>query len=238
MPTAFVRGLAVSLVTLTLIGCGPQPKPFPAKTPEQIKQLTDVTDSAIAVIRNPGDKEALQRAIAALTAASGQYRQHKDAVLTEATAEVLGCIDAHEIEILDIQTLIEKRDEAARLHDDLAVKRRTAVLWSLAWNIDGCTARSSIVLIDEEHRPEALKHGAIAVSEIYANVEIVRAALGLKVAPLLKDQIRAYETVLARLGPKHPMPFVSDALPKLKATLAALESSPGYKDPASGQLDQ
>jgi hypothetical protein len=238
MPTVFVRALAFSLMTLTVSGCGPQPKPFPAKTPEQIKQLTDVTDGTVAVIRNPEDKAALQRALAALTAAREQYRQHKDAVLTEANAEVFGCLDAHEIEILDIPTMIEKRDEAASQHDDLAVKRREAVLWSLTSNIGGCAAKASIVLIDMEQRPEALQHGAIVVSEGYATLEIVRAALGLKVALPLQDHIRAYETVLERLGPKHPMPFVTDALPKLKATLAALEASPAHKEPASGQLDQ
>lgn len=47
-----IGGLAAILTLMTLIGCSPQPDPFPAKTPEEIKQLTDVTDGVVELIRS------------------------------------------------------------------------------------------------------------------------------------------------------------------------------------------
>lgn len=238
MQTAFVRGLAALLATLTLIGCAPQPKPFPAKTPEEIKQLTDVTDRAIAVIRNPKDRAAVRQAVAALDAASAQYEQHFDAIRTRENAEVLACIRSHTYNVLDLDILLSRRDEAERLQDGEKMKRWDAMLWLLAQDVGTCATTSSLFLIKDEQRPEALKHGAVLVSEIYSTLEIFRAASGLHVAAFLRDQIRTYETLVKKLGPGQQVPGVTDALPKLQATLAALESDPGYNEPAAGQLDQ
>ena len=88
-----------------------------------------------------------------------------------------------------------------------------------------CAAQNTEQLIDAEARREALKHGAVLISETYAIAAILSAANDLPLAPVLKDQIRAYETVVAKLGPKHDVQVVTDALPKLKATLAILEES-------------
>jgi hypothetical protein len=208
---------------MTIVGCGPRVEPFPAKTPEQIKQLTDVTDGAVAVIRSPESEEALRQALAALSAASEQYRQHKEAILTEKNAEMIGCINSHAIEILDLPTMLEKRDQAASQGDETKAKRRNAMLWSHAGDVGGCAATSTMLLIDQEQRPEALKHGAVVIAEIYSTLTIFRAAVGLKVAPVLKDQIRTYESIVTKLGPEQPVQVVTDALPKLRATLATLE---------------
>lgn len=74
-----------------------------------------------------------------------------------------------------------------------------------------------------EKRREALKHGAVVISEMYAIAVILRAVADLKIAPLLADQVDDYEAVVKKLGPKHDVKVVTDALPKLKATLAMLE---------------
>lgn len=223
MQTAFMRGLAAILTMMTLVGCTPQPEPFPAKTPEEIKQLTDVTDGVVAVIRSSERTEALRQALTALSAAREQYRQHKDAIRTLENAEQLACISSHATDIQDLETMLRKLEEATRRQDDVMVERRNAMLWLLAANMGECAATSSIFLVENEKRPEALKHGAVVISEIYSTVVTFRAAVGLKVAPVLKDQIRAYETVVTELGPDHGVQLVTDALPKLKATLATLE---------------
>jgi hypothetical protein len=223
MQMAIVQGLAAILTTLTLIGCTPQPKPFPAKSPEEIKQLTDVTDAVVELVRSPERDEALRQALAALSAANGQYRQHKDAILSETNSELMGCISSHAIGVLDLEGMLAKRDEAASRQDEAKLEGHNGMLWLLAAEMGECTARSSLSLIDPEQRPEALKHAAVVISEIYSAVVIFRAAAGLKVAPLLKDQVRDYETVVTRLGPDHGLQVVTDALPKLKATLATLE---------------
>jgi hypothetical protein len=221
----FLRGLAAILTTLMVVGCGPQSQPFPTQTPEEIKQLTAVTDAVVHLVGNSNPDEALPQAVAALTAASKIYRVHKEAILTTTNSDVLACISAHTNEILDLETMLARRDEAAGRQDEEMVKRRTMLLWSLAWDMDGCAAMSIELLINMEKRPAALQHGAIAISEIYSTAMITRAAIGLKVEPLLADQIRAYERVLQGLGPEQKAPFINDALPKLKAALAQTRSS-------------
>jgi hypothetical protein len=238
MQTAFIRWLAALLATLTLTGCGPQPKPFPAKTPEEIKQLTEVTDRTLALIRNPKDRTAVRQALAALDAASAQYEQHVEAIRTLENAEVLACIRSQSMNVLDLEILLARRDEAERMQDGPTLKRRDGMLWLLSQDVGTCAATSSQYLISHEERPEALKHGAVLVSEIYATLAIFRAGSGLRVASFLRQQIRDYETLIKKLGPGQEVPGVTDALPKLKETLAALESDPSYNEPAAGQLDQ
>jgi hypothetical protein len=171
-----------------------------------------------------------------LSAASEIYRQHKDAIRSTTNTDTLACINTQASVILDLETMLAKRDEAARQENEKMVKRRTAELWSLAWGMDGCAALSMEYLINSEKRPAALQHGAIVISEIYSTAVITRAALGLKVEPLLADQIRAYERVLERLGPEQKAPFINDALPKLKAALAHTRSSAPQQDPVAAGL--
>lgn len=74
-----------------------------------------------------------------------------------------------------------------------------------------------------EKRPRPLEHGAVLISKIYAIAATTRAASGLSLGALLQDQIRTYETVVARVGPEHDVPVVTDALPKLRAAVAMLD---------------
>jgi hypothetical protein len=223
MRTAFMQALIAIVTTVMIASCSRQIEPFPAKTPEQTKQLTDVTDSVLALVRNPDSDAALRQALAALDAASEQYRQHKDAIGNQTNAEMIGCIHSNASLILDLETMLAKRDEAARQQDVVMVNRRDDALWSFVQNIGSCAATSPLFIIDAEHRPEALEHGAVVMSESYSTAVIARAAAGLKVAPLLRDQIRTYETIVTRLGPEQEVPVATDALPKLRATLATLE---------------
>lgn len=238
MHTAFVRSLVILLATLTLTACGPQPAPFAAKTPAEVKQLADVTNGAVAVIRNPTDHAVLQQALAALQAASGQYEQHMAAIGKLENSDVLVCIRTHMMNVLDLDTMIAKLEEAQRLKDGVKMERRQAVLWLLAQDVGSCAATSPLILIDREKNPETIKHGAVLVAEIFAMAEIMRAASGLTATALLEDQISSYETVLKKLGPGQEVPGVTDALPELKATLALVKSRPAHNMPASGQLDQ
>src|SRR5687767_10574931 len=162
----FLRGLGAILTTLLVIGCGPQSQPFQAQTPEEIKRLTAVTDGVVLLIRSSNRDEALPHAIGALSAASEIYRQHKDAIRSTTNTDTLACISTQASVILDLETMLAKRDEAARQENEKIVKRRTAELWSLAWGMDGCAALSMEYLINSEKRPAALQHGAIVISEI------------------------------------------------------------------------
>ena len=220
-----LRGLGAILTALLVVGCGPRSQPFPVQSPEEIEQLTAVTDGVVALIGSSKRDEALPQALAALSAAREIYRLHADAIRSRTNTDVLTCIRTHSIGILDLETLLARRDEAARQQDEDTVKRRNADLWMLASDMGGCAAMSMEFLINAEKRPAALQHGAILISEIYSTAVIIRAALGLKVEPLLADQIRAYERVLATLGPEQKAPFINDALPKLKAALAQTKSS-------------
>lgn len=231
-----LRRLGAILTTLMVVGCGPQSQPFPAQTPEEIKRLSAVTDGVVLLIRSSNRDEALPQAVAALSAASDIYRQHKDAIRSTTNTEVLACIRSHASEILDLETMLARRDEAAGRQDEQLVQRRTALLWSLASDMGGCAALSMELLINSEKRPAALQHGAIVISEIYSTAVITRAALGLKVEPLLADQIRAYERILEILGQEQKAPFINDALPKLKAALAHTKSSAPQQDPVAAGL--
>lgn len=226
MRTAFLRGLAAILATLAFVGCGPQPKAYTAKTPEELQQLTEVTDRVLLLAQSAEPGAALRDAIAALNAADRQYRQHGEAIVTRDNADAIACIHSRAMEILDLEMIVARRDEAARRQDEAAAKRRNAMLIHEAMDVFQCVIVSTDLLIDREQRPEALKHGAVLISEIYAVAAILRAAAGLPPATLLKDQIRTYEKIAAKLGPKHEVQVITDALPKLKAALASVEESP------------
>lgn len=237
----FMPGLGAILTALLVVGCGPQSQPFPTQTPEEIKQLTAVTDGVVALIRSSNRREALRPALDALSAADGIFRQHREAIRNTTNTDplvtdALVCIRTHAGMILDLETLLARLDEAVRQQDQDGIKHQTASMWLLASDIGGCAARSGLVLIDSEKRPAALQHGAIVISEIFSAAIIFRAAAGLTVEPLLADQIRAYETVLERLGPEHKAPFIDDALPKLKAALAQTRSSAPPRDPVAAGL--
>lgn len=232
MRTGLMRGFAVAIfATLVVAGCGPQPEAFPAKTPEELEQLTDVTDRVVLLMRNiaegtgrTAERDALMRqAIQAVTKASPQYQRHSDAIITMENSNSRACIGALSIEIMDLETMLARYDEAVQRQDEIIASRRKSMLQLLAMDAGRCAVLSTIQLIEQEKRREALKHGAVVISEMYAIAFIIRAATELKVAPLLKDQIRAYETLVAKLGPKHEVQLVTDALPKLKETLAMLD---------------
>jgi hypothetical protein len=233
---SFMRELGAILTTLMVVGCGPQPEPFPAQTPAEIKQLTAVTDAVVLLIGSSERGQALPQAIAALSAARETYQLHGDAIRSMTNTDALACIRSHANEITELETMLARRDEAAARQDEKMVKRRTTFLRRLASDMGGCAALSLELLINAEKRPAALQHGAIVISEIYATAVITRAAAGAKVELLLTDQIRAYETVLARLGPEQKAPFIDDALPKLKAALDQTRSSAPRQDPIAAGL--
>lgn len=227
MRTALVRWVAGIVTTLMVVGCGPQPEAYVAQTPEELKQLTDVTDRVLLLLRNPDDGTAMRQAIEAVVAADRQYRQHGEAILKRENSDAIACIHSHAIEILDLETRIEKRDEAASRQDDAGAKRRTTMLRLLASDMYGCAVKSIDLLINFEQRREAIQHGAILISQIYSIVAITHAAAGRKPTVILQDQIRTYEQIVEKLGPKHQAAVITDALPKLKETLANLEKTQG-----------
>jgi hypothetical protein len=229
-----MRSLATAvLATMVVAGCGPRPEAFPAKTPEELKQLTDVTDKVVLLMRNvaegtgrSAERDALMRqAIQAVSTASEQYRRHSAAIVTMENSDSRACIGAQSIGILDFETILGRYDEAVQRQDEVMASRRESMLQMLALDAGRCAVQSTMQLIEQEKRREALKHGAVMISEIYAIAFIVRAPTALKAGPFLKDQIRAYETLVAKLGPKHEVQLVTDALPKLKATLAMFDKN-------------
>jgi hypothetical protein len=226
MRTGCTRALATLLTTLMVAGCGPQTKPFPAKTPEQLKQLTEVTDRVLLLVGSAERGPAMRQAIEALGAAREQYQQHSDAIVNQTNAEAISCIGSQAIEIMDFETSLAKLEEAAQRQDEIMTKRRTTLLRLLTGDAVQCAILSTIHLAEHEKRPEALKHGAVLISQIYAIAAIYHAATDRRPGWVLKDQIRAYEIILTKLGPRHEAPVVTDALPKLKAALASL-AEPG-----------
>lgn len=231
MRTEFKGKVVIAIfATLLITGCTPQPEAFPVKTPEELRQLTEVTNRVVLLSRSieldsATRDAAMRQAIAAVGAAGPQYRRHGDALVSKTNVEAIGCARAQAVEIMDLEILLARRDEAAQRHDEVSARRRRSMMRSMAMDAGRCAAQNTEQLIDAEARREALKHGAVLISETYAIAAILSAANDLPLAPVLKDQIRAYETVVAKLGPKHDVQVVTDALPKLKATLAILEES-------------
>lgn len=103
---------------------------------------------------------------------------------------------------MDLDKVVAKRDEAASRQDEPMTKRRDAMLKLMAMEASGCAAMSSMMLMHYEKRREALNHGAVVVSQMYAIAVILRAAADLKIAPLLADQVDDYEAIAEKLGPK------------------------------------
>lgn len=233
MRTELKRALVTAiLATVILAGCGPRPETFPAETPQELKQLTEVTDRIAALARSleegaesSSTRDAIRQSIAAVAAARPVYKRHSDAILDLTNAAVLACIDSHSIELMDLETLLARFDEAVQRQDEVKAQGRKSLLQMMAMNASGCAAQSSVLLIDGKKRREALEHGALLISEIYAISATMRAASGLSLGVLLKDQIRIYEGIVAKLGPKHAVPVLTDALPKLRAAVAMLEKS-------------
>lgn len=226
MRTEVMRGLALIVTTLIVAGCGPQPEPFPAATAEELKQLTDVTDRVLLLPHSSEPDAALGAALAALAAADRQYQQHMDAIRNRANVDAIACIHGKALQVTELQMALVKRDEAARRPDEALAKHYATLLMTLASDSGQCAALSVSKLVDQEERPEALQHSAVLISEIFAIWAVHMTAMDLQLAPLLKEQIRVYEHLVAKLGPKHEAPVVTDALPKLRAALASLETKP------------
>lgn len=232
MRTEFKRALVTAiLATAFVAGCARQPE-APATTPEDLKQLTEVTDSVLLLARSfeegaepSSRRDAIRQAIAAVAAADPQYRRHSDAILNITNAETLGCIHANAMNILDLETLIARLEEAEQRQDQDKVTGRKSLLQKLAMDASHCAAQGTQLLIVNEKRRAALEHGSALISEIFTIAATARAASGLSLGPLLESQIRTYESVVAKVGPKHDVPLVTDALPKLREAVAMLEKS-------------
>jgi hypothetical protein len=241
MRTEFKRALVTAILATVFVGgCARQPEAFSATTPGDLKQLTEVTDRVLLLARSLEEsaepssrREAIRQAIAAVAAAESQYQRHGDAISNRTNAETLGCIRAHAMNILDLEIIIARLDEAAQRQDEAKVTGRKTLLQKMAMDASHCAAQSTQLLVMSEKRRDALEHGSILISKIYAIAATNRAASGLSLGPLLESQIRTYETVVAKLGPKHDVPVVTDALPKLRETVAMLETSgSGRVEPA------
>lgn len=233
MRTQFKRALATAILAIVFVGgCARQPEAFSATTPEDLKQLTEVTDRVLLLARSLEEggepssrRDAIRQAIMAVAAAEPQYQRHSDAIRTRTNAETLGCIHAHAINVLDLETILARLDEAAQRQDETKVMGRKTLLQKMAMDASHCAAQSTQLLVVSEQRRAALEHGSVLVARIYAIAATTRVAGGLSLGPLLKSQIRTYETLVAKLGPKHDVPVVMDALPKLRAAVAMLETS-------------
>lgn len=241
MRTEFIRALAIAILFTVVGGCTPQPTAFPTETPERLKRLTDVTDRVVQHARSvaegaaPSERRAAMRdAIAAVIAANQQYEEHSKAILNLQNAEALACIRAHYMDILDFETMLARRDEALQRNDEVRATRYMVFLRQMAMEAGRCAIQSTYHLVTLEKRREARNHGAILISKIYAIATVLRAATDLQVAHVLNEQVRTYERLVATLGPKHDAKFVSDALPKLRATVAILEKTQ-RGDPLPGQ---
>lgn len=232
MRTAVKPTLLTAIVaTIMVAGCAPQPKAVPAATPEELKQITEVTNRVVSLANSlkegseSATRDAIRQSIVAVTAARPRYRQHAEAILTIKNAEVLACIDSHSIEFMDLETVLARFDEAVQTQNDVKATGRKNLLQIMAMRASACAAQGSVMLIAGEKRPEVLEHAAVLISEIYAIAVTMRPASGLSMGPLLKDQIRLYEDIAAKLGPKHEIPVVTDALPKLRETVAMLDKN-------------
>lgn len=233
MRTVLGRALVSAIVaTVVVAGCARQPEAFSAKTPEELQQLSDVTEGVISLARSFEEgadpsvrRDSIRRTIAAVAAAGPQYEWHSDRILTRTNAETLGCIHGHAANVQDLEVLLARHDEAVRRQDEAKATKRKAMLQKMAMDVTGCAIQSSQFLINLEKRRQPLEHGAVLISEIYAVAATARAASGLSIGPLLEDQIRTYETILSRVGPNHEVPIVADALPKLREAAAMLEQN-------------
>lgn len=230
MGTAKMRTLVVAiLATVVLGGCTRQSEVFTPRTPEQRKQLTEVTDAVVHLVRGEAAGEALsfekrpalRQAVAALAAAKPQFRQHSAAIVNRDNAEALGCISAESIEIMDLEVLLARLDEAQERGDGVAVQRREATLMRRAMDATQCAIVAGRQLTLRKTRRDALEHGAVVISEVYAMAVIQRAAAGLSVDALLEDQVKIYESIVTTLGAHREVPVVTEALPKLRELLDA-----------------
>lgn len=235
MRTEIKRALVTALVATVFVGgCERVPEAFSTKTPEEIKQLTAVTDAVVSLARSVDDsskREAIRQTVAAVAAADAQYQWHGDAIVNTTNAATLGCIDAHGITVLDLETLLARLDEAVQQQDEKKIAGRRGLLQELAMNATGCATQSTQFLIGLEKRPEALEHGAVLISGIFAIASSMRAAGGLSIGLLLEEQVRNYETVVARLGDERDVPIITDALPKLREAVAVLKEANSVADP-------
>ena len=228
MRTNFRQVLITALLAMMFVGgCARQPGAFSAKSPEELKQLTEVTDRVVILARSleegaepSGRRDAIRQAIQAVVAAETQYQRHSDAIADRTNSETLGCIDAHAITILELEAVIARLDAATQEQDDAK-----ATLQEMAMDTSDCAALSARLLVASEKRREALKHGSVLISKIYAIAATTKVASGLSLGPLLENQIRTYEVIVAKLGAGHDAPVVTDALPKLRATVAMLDKS-------------
>lgn len=233
MRMEFKRALVTTILAITFVGgCARQPEVPSATTPEELKQLTEVTDRVLLLAHSLEEgaepssrRDAIRQIIAAVAAADSQYERHSDAIRNRANAETLGCIRAHAMNILDLEILIARLDEAAQRQDEAKVTGRKALLQKMAMDASHCAAQSTQLLVVNEKRRDALEHSSVLISRIYAIAATARVASGLSLGALLESQIRTYETIVAKLGPKHDAPVVTDALPKLRETVAMLETS-------------
>ncbi|HEY0680744.1 MAG TPA: hypothetical protein VGD45_00290 [Steroidobacter sp.] len=231
MRTEFKGKVVIAILATAFFGgCTPQPEAFSVKTPEELKQLIEVTNRVVLLARSIEQdsfaaEAAMRDAIAAVGVAGPQYRRHGDAITGKTNVDAIACARAQAVEIMDLEILIARREEASQRQDEASSRRRRSMMRSMAMDAGRCAALNTEQLIDRETRREALKHGAVLISEAYAIAAILSAANDLPLEPVLSDQIRAYESLVAKLGPKHDVQVVTDALPKLKATLAILEES-------------
>ena len=233
METKLMRALAAMVLAAVVAGgCTRQPEAVPAMTPQDLRQLVAVTDAVASLARTgsggpEGSSErnaAMRQVVAALAAADHQYENHSRAIAHRDNIEVLGCIDTQAMMILDVEMLMAKYQEAVRRQDEATAARHRTILIVLAQDANECAARSTALLVDVEKRPEALRHAAVLMSDIYAIAVVTRIAAGLQFEPLLDDQIEAYERIAAKLGPEHPPQIITHALPKLKAALSELNA--------------
>ncbi|HWK51989.1 MAG TPA: hypothetical protein VNR40_18975 [Steroidobacter sp.] len=228
MGTEAMRALVVAvLATVVLGGCTRQSEVFTPRTPEQRRQLAEVTDAVVHLVRGASASEAssfeqrpaLRRGVVALAAANPQFRQHSAAIANRYNAEALGCISAESVEIMDLEVLLTRLDEAQERGDGVAVQRREATLMRRAMDATQCAIVAGRQLTLRKTRRDALEHGAVVISEVYAMAVLQRAAAGLSVDALLEDQIRIYESIVTTLGAHREVPVVTEALPKLRALL-------------------
>lgn len=231
MRTKFKQVVITTLLAMMFVGgCARQPGVHSAKSPEELKQLTEVTDSIVILARSledgaepSGRRDAIRQAVQAVVAAEPQYQRHSDVIADRTNHEALGCIDAHTVTLMELEAVIARLDAVTQGQDDASATDAKALLQELAMDTSQCAALNARLLVESQERAEALEHGSVLISKIYAIAATTRVASGLSLGPLLESQIRTYEVIAAKLGRRHDAPVVTDALPKLRATVAMLD---------------
>jgi hypothetical protein len=186
MRTRTLRAIATGALTVTLAVAGTA---APARAKPSIMAF-DWVSAIVSVVGaalssgGSGSSEldaAVRQIVAAVEQSEQNILNHMDAL---ASAEVRACARTHTIELSDIE------------HMNNSVR----MIW--AQNATACATLATSYLATVQSKPAADTIG-VAIGEIYAIAIAARARAGLisGIDLLVRDQIRGYETLIAKLAP-------------------------------------